>query len=441
MMGRKNPRRAAQSEVLINRQGSGQSLAFDEHYGSLPAAGRVRRRIMRCCPSRFRVVVCWFVLAAALCCAVANSVYNRKSLDDYASGMAALNRGDHVEALESLQRLRRSHPSDDRTHLLSGAIRLRRGDASAALNDFARMQPDGEIRSAALQWTGECHYALGRLTEAETCFQQLLQIHRDSTEAHRWLAAIYHDLGELGLAVEYLERLTQLASEDYRPWRMMGSIHRDFEQFQEAARDYRAALPLPMSDSARLEIVIELADVLIRRDEYQEALDVLATSPETTTTLAQAGQCHRALGNGELARQCLDRARSVDPTDVMVLRLNADLATDEKRPRDAAGLYEQILIREPHDVGCRYQLALAMRELGDTLRYESEMEKVAASRSLLEQLTALSAKAMSQDRDVGVLSEIARVCDQLGKHELAKSWRLAAEAVRPQSARGVSPPQ
>lgn len=125
----------------------------------------------------------------------------------------------------------------------------------------------------------------------------------------------------------------------------------------------------------------------------------------------------------------------------MVLRLNADLATDEKRPRDAAGLYEQILIREPHDVGCRYQLALAMRELGDTLRYESEMEKVAASRSLLEQLTALSAKAMSQDRDVGVLSEIARVCDQLGKHELAKSWRLAAEAVRPQSARGVSPPQ
>ncbi len=389
---------------------------------------------MWCCPSRFRGVR-WFVLAVVLCCAVAAVVSRRKGVDDFSSGMSALNRGEFVEAMESLQRLRHSHPKDDRTHLLAGAIRLRRGDASTALKDFSSLQPEGEIRSSALQWTGECLYVLGRLTEAESCFQQLLQIHRDSTEAHRWLASIYHDLGELNRSVEHLERLTQLAPEDHRPWRMMGSIHRDFEQFVEAAREYRAALSLPMSDAARLEIVIELADVLIRLNEYQQALDVLASTTETATTLSQRGQCHRALGNGDLARQCLDRAKAVGANDVAVLRLNADLATDDKRPRDAAELYEEILTLEPHNVDCRYQLALARRELGDASRYESEMDKVATSRGLLEQLTALSAKAMSQHRDAEVLTEIAEVCDQLGKHDLAKSWRLAAEAVKPQSTR------
>ena len=353
--------------------------------------------------------------------------------------MSALNRGEFVEAMESLQRLRHSHPKDDRTHLLAGAIRLRRGDPLTALKDFSSLQPEGEFRSPALQWTGECLYVLGRLTEAESCFQQLLQIHRNSTEAHRWLAAICHDLGELDRSVEHLERLTQLTPEDHRPWRMMGSIHRDFEQFAEAAREYRAALPLPMSDAARVEIVIELADVLIRLNEYQQALDVLASTTETATTLSQQGQCHRALGNGDLARQCLDRAKAVGANDVTVLRLNADLATDDKRPRDAAELYEEILTLEPHNVDCRYQLALARRELGDASRYELEMEKVATSRGLLEQLTALSAKAMSQPRDAEVLTAIAEVCDQLGKHDLAKSWRLAAEAVKPQSTRDPRP--
>ncbi|MEK6257572.1 MAG: tetratricopeptide repeat protein [Planctomycetota bacterium] len=392
------------------------------------------------CPSRFRGVR-WFVLVAVLCCAGTAVVYSRKGVDDFSSGMAAVNRGEFVEALESLQRLRRSHPSDDRTHLLSGAIRLRRGDASAALKDFASMQPEGEIRPSALLWTGECLYALGQLTEAESCFQQLLQIHRDSTEAHRWLAAIYHDLGELHRSVEHLERLTQLSPEDHRPWRMMGSIHRDFEQFVDAARDYREALKLLKPDSARQEIVIELADVLIRCHEYQEALDVLASSAETATTISLMGQCHRALGNGDLARQCLDRVKAVAANDVAVLRLNADLATDEKRPRDAAELYEQILALEPHNVECRYQLALARRELGDVSRYESEMTKVANSRGLLEELTALSARTMTQPRDAALLNEIAKVCDQLGKHDLAKSWRLAANAVAPESRREPNPSQ
>lgn len=395
---------------------------------------------MLCCPSRFRGVR-WFVLATALCCAGYVVAYSLKSIDDYSAGMAALHRGEFVEALESLRRLRRNHPGDDRTHLLSGAIRLRRGDASAALKDFSSLRPEGEIRSPAFQWTGECLYVLGRLTEAESCFQQLLQIQGDSAEVHRWLASIYHDLGELNRSVEHLERLTQLAPGDHRPWRMMASIHRDFEQFLEAAREYRAALQLPMPDSTRLEIVIELADVLIRLDKYQEALEVLAPSTETATTLSQRGQCHRALGDRDLARQCLDRARAVGANDVAMLRLNAGLATDDKRPRDAAELFEQILIQDPHNVECRYQLALTLRELGDTPRYESEMEQVANSRSLLEQLTALSARAMKEPRDAKVLTEIAQVCDQLGKHDLAKSWRLAAEAVKPPPTRDPSPPQ
>lgn len=395
---------------------------------------------MLSCPSRYRGV-CWFVPAAVLCCAGLVFVFSRRSVDDFSSGMAALQRGEFVEAMESLQRLRHSAPSDDRTLLLSGALRLRRGDATAALKDFASLQPEGEIRAPALQWTGECLYTLGRLTEAESCYQQLLQIHPDSAEAHRGLAAICHDLGELNRSVEHLEQLTQLTPRDHRPWRMMGSIHRDFEQFLDAAREYRTALRLPMPDSTRLEIVIELADVLIRLDEYQQALDVLATSAETATTLSQQGQCHRALGHGELARQCLDRARAGGANDVAVLRLNADLATDEKRPREAAELYEQVLAQDPHNVACRYQLALARRELGDAAHYETEMEKVSISRGLLEKLTALSTKAMSQQRDAKVLTEIAEVCDQLGKHELAKSWRLAAEAVRAPSRRDSSPPQ
>ena len=104
-------------------------------------------------------------------------------------------------------------------------------------------------------------------------------------------------------------------------------------------------------------------------------------------------------------------------------------------------MFEQILIQDPHNVECRYQLALTLRELGDTPRYESEMEQVANSRSLLEQLTALSARAMKEPRDAKVLTEIAQVCDQLGKHDLAKSWRLAAEAVKPPPTRDPSPPQ
>src|SRR5207253_10728216 len=94
----------------------------------------------------------------------------------------------------------------------------------------------------------------------------------DNVDARRALAAIHYDRGAMSNALAQLAKWVELDGGDGQPHRFMGVIYKDMGANAPAADHYRAALRLRLAPKVRREVVPELAEVLVKQNEYAEAL-------------------------------------------------------------------------------------------------------------------------------------------------------------------------
>ena len=348
----------------------------------------------------------------------------------FRTALSALERGDLDTVATTAAALEDQPGYAVHVRVLDAALLLRSGHPDRALAELAALELEGDVRPPGMLVLGESLYRLRRLAEAEIVFRQLVEVQPDRADVHRWLGAIYFDLGANTAAIAALTRVTELDPNDYAPHRLIGLMHYDFEQYSEAIQHYRRALELRPPPAIRDEILRELAKSLIAERQYAEALEALESARVDGTVLALRAECFWSLGRQEEARETLQQARTRDPDERFAALLESRIRMEDGQPDEAIKVLEHVLRDRPHDAECRYQLALACRQLGDQKRYEAEMARFEESAGLHRKLTELNVQAIEQPRNAEVRDQVADLCLKLGKDELAAVWRAAARACR-----------
>ena len=359
---------------------------------------------------------------------------NRTPRADYQTifrqGLLALEAHDLPGVSEALERLQEAPEFEREYWLLHGGKLLQEGNYSVALQSLKLTRPVGELRVPALRMTGQCLFQLGRVAEAESVFEQLLQVDPDHSDAHRGLAVIYYDIGAMDHALTHLAELARVAPDDYAPHRLAGRIHLDFQRYAEAADAYQLCLERDPPPEVRREATVNRARALLQLREYQPAVELLQPFPDDSEALALSAEAYWALGESESARERLERSLGIAPDDRAARYLSAQMHLSDSRPEDAADDLDAILAADPHDYEARHLLAQALQQLGRDEDAAAARQQMQADFALFERMTELSRQAIQAPDNPYVRDELAELCEQLGKAELAQVWRNAATAVR-----------
>lgn len=313
-----------------------------------------------------------------------------------------------------------------------GVQALRAGQAGAALHAFGGLKLDGRIRVPLLLQVGEALYKSGHLSDAQNIFLQVEFEKPELAVVHHWLATVYHELGAMHAAFAELEKLAELEPQGYVAYRLMGMMdQQDFARDQDAVENYRAALARNPPPDQLPAIRIGLADSLIGVNDFAGALEALEPAAEDATVLALRAECRWSMGETDVGRALLEQARALSPKARRVLLLSGRMALQaDGEGREAVEAFQSLLDRDPHDVQARYQLSIAYQRLGDKAAAAAELDRMNESKALREKLAALYDQAMQRSTDPEVRDELADLCGKLGKPDLARIWKRAAEQLR-----------
>jgi tetratricopeptide (TPR) repeat protein len=214
----------------------------------------------------------------------------------------------------------------------------------------------------------------------------------------------------------------------------MGLIYKDQDDYSQAIACYRSALQRELKDRAVQDVLVELAECLVRTAEFSQALDVLGrckpAAADSPQVLTLKGECLQGLGRASEARSLLDqvlsRARTPD-----ALRRRAQLHLEAGEAKEAAGLLEEALQRDAGDFNSRYQLALAYEQLGRRAEAAEQRRRWQQNQEDLAQLSKLSRLAQEKPWDADTRRRLAEICTKLDKPDLARLWQAAASACPP----------
>lgn len=320
---------------------------------------------------------------------------------------------------------------DRESRLLHGVAVMRGGDPGQALKVLGRLRPEGRIRIPLLVAAGEAYYRTGQLADAEHIFRQLAVENPRLSIAHRWLAMIYHEMGAMQDSGQEFQEVTRLEPEDFFAYRMMGLLYlKDYAKYKEAAEAYRQALARNPPPKHVQPIRVELGEALVRLSDFDGALEVLNAAEEDAAILGLKAECYLTRGDLAQASRLLERARALDPEARQVLYLSASIAMEEKKPEAALEQLKTLVERDPLDVQASYLLMGAYQRLGEKGAAVAEAERMDKAKASRKKYWDMYMEVMQRPGDAELRDELAAICDQAGKPDLARVWRRAAEGLR-----------
>lgn len=326
--------------------------------------------------------------------------------------------------------LRRSGAPSHFLVFLSGLRHLRFGEVDAALSRFASLKPENSLRYPLMRYTAEALNLSNRKLEAEQLLRTLLAEHPDDPTTHRWLAIVYFDLGAHDLAIPHLNRLAELDPLDFRPYRTLGEIYQEVKLDDQAIRALKEALNRNPPDEVRREASVRLAESLLRQNQFESALSYLPNNDQSVDALTIRGRCLLSLGKKTEARESLEKAIALDRESLPVLLLSADIHASEADAEAEIADLETASRLYPFEPAVHYQLAVAQRTAGRLEKAEQSMNEFQRLTDLTVQLSEKSKALLSDSANADLRSELADICDQLGRRELAQSWRTVADSMR-----------
>jgi tetratricopeptide (TPR) repeat protein len=316
-------------------------------------------------------------------------------------------------------------------HLLKGKGALVKGLFWQALEEFGLARRNPNTQAEAYVLSGEALYKIGQFGNAIRILDQALQLNPGDTDARRWLAASYHDIGAMDHAMAELQIVAKEAPEDPRPHRLMGLIYKDYESYPEAVAAYRESLDRDPDQPDKAQILIEMAECLVKERKHSEALETLRQSPKSGAQLALQAECYFAQGNRSEARKVASEALELQPDHLRALQLAATLDLESGDTQSAANILRQAVEHHPKDFRLRYRLGQIYQRLGETERAKEELEVMDELRALSRQFTDLHQQAIDDPSNVDVRYQLGVVARQLAKTELARTWFVATLGMDP----------
>ena len=382
--------------------------------------------------SLLKSIPCWLLIGLvgfAVLIWFANQVLTTE--DDFSKGENALVRGDWLTVSRQIEALKRKSVLSDEIQFLRGGLLLRTGNTHEAIAELMRIRSVGGLRQKSQLLLCEAFYQLKQFSEVVAVGRDLLRRDPDLADAHRWLGATYFDLGDLTQAEFHLKELARLEPKDYSPYRLLGVMHKDFERYQEAIVDFQRALDLEPPPMIVGEIRLALAQTLIQQNQFEEALRTLEFEwPENAVEpRVVRAECLWTLNRHGEAKQQLLAAQRLEPSDRQALWMSVRIALDEERTTEALHTLQKLVDAEPTNHQALYEISLAYRRLGKDSEAQEFLERRNVARALFERLVELNKQAINEPQNASVRLDLAKVCEQLGKKELAIVWRDAASAL------------
>lgn len=349
----------------------------------------------------------------------------------FKSGLDSVAANDLGAAEVALSELDSAPGYRDQARVLRAALALKRNAAQEAVNELAQMPADEEIREIAALLLAEAFHQLGDLANAQKAADFVVKTRPENPAGHRRLAAVYYDLGANANAVAELREVIKLVPDDFRPHYLMGQIAFDGENYQEAVSSLQSALERNPSPTQKTEIVLQLAQSLLKTHQYERAVRLLDQYADGNAAfLALESEAQWALGNTMLAKEHLGTAERIEPKNRFLLLQKSRIAIHEGHTEAAIPALEKLLAADPHDTESRYQLAMCFRKLGMTDRSQAEFKLHDESQALKRQLADLSDEATKQPTNAEVRDRLALLFEKLGRPEIAATYRRAADACR-----------
>jgi len=346
-----------------------------------------------------------------------------------AAGRLALARGEWDKVQEVAERLERAGYGDH-SRLLRAEWLWSRGEAAGALALAEGVRAEGRLRVEAALIAGKCLLALDNRREAYRVLSWVLDQDDGQVDAHRGLAALAYDWGQWHQAEWHLQRVAELDPKDPRPYRLLGLMYKDLSRWDDAEHAYLAAWERGVEGTMRLDIRLELAEVLLQKARYEEALSWTRADneePPANQTLVARLRAEGWYGLGKLAEAAaeLDAIPRGQWTAGM-WRCRGRLDRDAGQMEQAAECLERAARLEPSDAESWYVLAQVYESLNRKEDAAQARRRVEDLHRRLQQLTELTQQAIGRPWDSTVRQKLAEVHEQLGHADLARLWRKAA---------------
>lgn len=356
---------------------------------------------------------------------------SKKSHEEYfQTGMTALAQGDLELVKQCADHLKEQPEFESHEKLLSASYLLKIKQPAAALKLLSQVDPVGDLRAPALLAAGESLYLLNRLAEAQGLFAKLASEEPGHVDSHRWLAAVAYDLGDLDRALDELGIVIRLQPADFRPHLLLGQMKYDLEQYADAVVEYKKALEKKPPQNLTEKIAPLLARSQTRVREYADAINTLKATTPSAETLALEAECEMSLGHMDKARSLVAQVKGINEHQVDMLKVAARIEMDEGHPAAAIAPLRSILRLDAQDHETRHLLSQALRLTGKVEEADKEAQTTAQTLEFKRQLSQLTQDAIAKPTDPEIREKMAEICSQMGKLELAASWKKAAEACR-----------
>lgn len=309
-----------------------------------------------------------------------------------------------------------------------------------ALRELSRIADNGPLGAEAAALAAECLVRLEERQLAAEGLEAVARLHPDHLEIHRWLAAIYLDIQSPLQAVGHLREWGRLRPKEGRPFRLIGQLYRDHFRAEEAVEAYREALRRQLTTADQLEVLQELAGVLMeQRADYPAALAELDAAPESLrddpAIQALRAECLHGLGKPEEAVPLLDHLLQSGASQLRVLRLRAKIYLADGAPQKALPLLEKALQIDPQDYACRQALIQVYHQLKETAKAQEQERLTEEYEKVRHELTQLFERASRRPWDDEVRCQIAELCLQVGRRAEARASLRAALACNPANER------
>jgi tetratricopeptide (TPR) repeat protein len=382
--------------------------------------------------SRYQV---WMLslLLAILVAAGACSWWSGRAERQLAEAEQCLGFGDFQGLASSLALPEATATTRDRALLIRARAALARGRPSEAVSPLEAIDPGGPSAVDAAYWKGRTLLAVGQYLRAAEWLRSVADRRPDDADAHRWLAAAAYELGDSKTALRELREVARLVPQDPRAWRTIAVLLKEGAEPEQAREAFLTTLRLdPEQPQARLEF----AEVLTTLGEYDEAgrqLEACSGTVPEGDRLDLLARGLRARGDQEGFRAILDRAKAQAPDHVGLIHQRAQAATAEGRTAEAIALLDRALALDPYHTASYYQRGLLKKAVGDAEGSARDLARASELNASLAEMSRLNDEAAGRPQDADVRLRIARLCEQLGKVDLAASWYRSALAIEPGS--------
>ena len=204
------------------------------------------------------------------------------------------------------------------------------------------------------------HHRGGRLSQAETCYRQILTQDPTHADALHLLGLVAYQQARYEWALDCISKAIQQDATKPLYFYNRGLVHQKLNQLHEAERSYRQALSLK---GDYVEALGNLGNVLREKGELDEACaayqQVLTIKPDHPEGYNNLGVVLKEQGKRDEAKDAYQRAIALNPQNAEAHCNLGVILFECERLDESIARFEQAVSIKPHYAKARHHLGLA----------------------------------------------------------------------------------